>query len=398
LRIGIIGCGIAGQAAAIALARDGHDVTVVERFAEAKPLGAGLLLQPSGLLALNRLGLLDAALRWGTPVARLHGKTVRGRMVMDLRYADIGENVHGVGIHRAALFDVLHDAVIASGAQIRLGFDATAIENPRSPRLVARDGREEGPFDLVLDCAGAHDILRATLGARVRAPLYPWGALWATCPDRAGAFAGELRQVYDRARLMIGILPIGRAPASGENSVSFFWSLRLEDGAAQRDAGLDALKSRVLAAWPAAAPILDEIKSFDALSLATYRDVRMRPAFKERVLAIGDAAHGTSPQLGQGANLALIDAVVLAHALQHGSDIDSALRGYVNQRRAHLRFYQWASAALTPAFQSDSRVIAWARDILLGPLGRLPGLKKVMRTTLAGMRKFPLGIYRLPEE
>jgi 2-polyprenyl-6-methoxyphenol hydroxylase-like FAD-dependent oxidoreductase len=124
----------------------------------------------------------------------------------------------------------------------------------------------------------------------------------------------------------------------------------------------------------------------------------MRPAFKERVLAIGDAAHGTSPQLGQGANLALIDAVVLAHALQHGSDIDSALRGYVNQRRAHLRFYQWASAALTPAFQSDSRVIAWARDILLGPLGRLPGLKKVMRTTLAGMRKFPLGIYRLPEE
>jgi 2-polyprenyl-6-methoxyphenol hydroxylase-like FAD-dependent oxidoreductase len=143
LRIGIIGCGIAGQAAAIALARDGHDVTVVERFAEAKPLGAGLLLQPSGLLALNRLGLLDAALRWGTPVARLHGKTVRGRMVMDLRYADIGENVHGVGIHRAALFDVLHDAVIASGAQIRLGFDATAIEHEIERALFAAIARHE---------------------------------------------------------------------------------------------------------------------------------------------------------------------------------------------------------------------------------------------------------------
>ncbi len=395
MRIGIIGCGIAGQAAAIALARDGHDVTVLERFAEAKPLGAGLLLQPSGLQALDRLGLLDSALRWGAPVTRLYGKTVRGRMVMDLRYADIGAN--GIGIHRAALFDLLHEALLASGAQIRLGFEVRRIEDLRAPRLIARDGRDDGPFDLVLNCAGAHDSLRETLGVRVRAPLYPWGALWATCIDRTGAFGGELRQVYEGAHLMIGILPIGRAPGSGENSVSFFWSLRLEDFAAQRDAGLDALKSRVLAAWPEAQPIVDEIKSFEALSLATYRDVRLRPSLKGRVLAIGDAAHGTSPQLGQGANLALIDAIVLASVLRRESDIDAALSRYVKQRRAHLRFYQMASAALTPAFQSDSRAIAWARDMFLGPMGRLPGLKHVMRTTLAGTRKFPLGMYRLPE-
>lgn len=400
MRIGIIGCGIAGQAAAIALARDGHTLTVVERFEEAKPLGAGLLLQPSGLQALDRLGLLEDALQWGTPVARLFGKTVGGRVVMDLRYADIGKNVHGVGIHRAALFDVLHRHLAATGAQLRLGFDVCGIDDLQSPTLLARDGRAEGPFDLVLDCAGAHDSLRETLGAHVHAPLYPWGALWAACRDRSGDFAGELRQVYDRASLMIGILPIGRAPgsAAGENSVSFFWSLRLADFAAQRDAGLGALKSRVLAAWPEAAPILDEIGTFDALSLATYRDVRMRPVVRARVLAIGDAAHGTSPQLGQGANLALIDAVVLAHALRHESNIDAALSRYVKQRRAHLRFYQTASAALTPAFQSDSRMIAWARDLFLGPLGRLPGLKQIMRTTLAGTRKFPLGIYRLPEE
>lgn len=398
MRIGIIGCGIAGQAAAIALGRDGHDVTVLERFAEAKPLGAGLLLQPSGLQALDRLQLLDATLRWGTPVARLHGKTVRGRMVMDLRYADIGANLHGIGIHRAALFDVLHEALLATAAQIRLDFDVCRIEDLQSPRLVARDGRAEGPFDLLLDCAGAHDNLRETLGAHVRAPLYPWGSLWATCRDRTGTFAGELRQVYERAHLMIGILPIGRAPGSGDNSVSFFWSLRLADYAAQRDAGLDALKMRVRNAWPDCAPILDEIGSFDTLALATYRDVRMRPSLKGRVLAIGDAAHGTSPQLGQGANLALIDAVVLAHALRREADIDAALSLYVKQRRAHLRFYQIASAALTPAFQSDSRAIAWLRDIFLGPMGRLPGLKHVMRTTLAGTRMFPLGIYRLPDD
>lgn len=399
MRIGIIGCGIAGQAAAIALARDGHDVTLVERFAEARPLGAGLLLQPSGLLALDRLGLLSAALQWGTPVSRLHGKTVHGHAVMDLRYADIAEDAHGIGIHRAALFNVLNEALIARSAKLILGFDVCEIKDLQSPRLIARDGRAVGPFDLVLDCAGAHDGLRDTFGVRVRAPIYPWGALWATCPDRTGAFASELRQVYDRAHLMIGILPIGRVPGipTSDHSVSFFWSLRLDDVAAQRDAGLGALKSRVLAAWPKAAPILDEITSFDSLSLATYRDVRMRPAYKDRVLAIGDAAHATSPQLGQGANLALIDAVVLAHLLRRETAITSALSRYARQRRAHLRFYQLASSMLTPAFQSDSRIVAWMRDTFLGPMGRLPGLKRVMRTTLAGTRKFPFGIYRLPE-
>ena len=65
MRIGIIGCGIAGQAAAIGLSRDGHDVTVVERFAAARPVGAGLLLQPSGLQVLERLGAREEAERWG---------------------------------------------------------------------------------------------------------------------------------------------------------------------------------------------------------------------------------------------------------------------------------------------------------------------------------------------
>lgn len=70
MRIGIVGCGIAGQAAAIALARSGHDVTIVERFEQARPVGAGLLLQPSGQLALARLGLRDTAFQWGAPVER----------------------------------------------------------------------------------------------------------------------------------------------------------------------------------------------------------------------------------------------------------------------------------------------------------------------------------------
>src|SRR5678816_3380764 len=88
-RIGIIGCGVAGQAAATFLAECGHDVTVFERFAEPRPIGAGLLLQPTGLAVLRALGLDEAALAQGGKVLGLEAKTAGGRAVLDLAYADL---------------------------------------------------------------------------------------------------------------------------------------------------------------------------------------------------------------------------------------------------------------------------------------------------------------------
>jgi len=398
LRIGIIGCGIAGQTAAIALARDGHAVTVMERFEQAKPMGAGLLLQPSGLIVLDRLGLRLAAEKWGVPVVRSFGRTLHGRTVMDLRYAWLGDDAHGLGIHRSALFDVLHDGLRASGAEMRFGFDVAEIIGLDAPVVTSRSGDKEGPFDLLVDCGGAHDVLRGTLGLRVSDALYPWGALWTTCPDRLGVFTSELRQVYNGARMMIGILPIGRVPGSAfaGNHVALFWSLKRAAYEAQRMAGIDALKTRIVEAWPKAKVIVDEVSSFDQFALATYRDVRMPIWRNDRVLTIGDAAHGTSPQLGQGANLALIDAITLASALRKSSGIDSALACYERMRRPHIRYYQMMSRAMTPVFQSNSRMIGWARDALFGPIAKTPGLSHIMRTTLTGARKFPFGLWSPP--
>jgi 2-polyprenyl-6-methoxyphenol hydroxylase-like FAD-dependent oxidoreductase len=395
LRIGIIGCGVAGQASAIALARAGHDVSVFERFETARPLGAGLLLQPSGLSALARLGLREQAESWGARVSELDGRIASGKRVLDLAY---GEGEYGLGIHRGALFQILHDAVLASGTKVHLNFDVERIEDFATPSVISRTGQREGSFDLLIDCAGAHDELRNALGMRVHAPVYPWGAFWTTCPDRTGQFEGKLRQMYARAHTMMGILPVGHVPG-GTNEfplVAFFWSLRLDDHDAQRKAGLDVLKARAIQAWPTAEPIIGEITRFEDLSFATYRDVALGDWRQGRVLVIGDAAHGTSPQLGQGANLALIDAVMLAHHLSREKDIDIALRDFYRARRSHIRFYRWASRALTPAFQSDSRIIPWLRDTLLPYANMLPGGRTMTRTTLSGVRRFPFGKWTLP--
>ncbi len=393
MRIGIIGCGVAGQAAAIGLARDGHDVTVVERFAAARPVGAGLLLQPSGLQVLERLGAREDAEAWGAKIFELDGRTPRGRRVLDLRYG----GAHGLGIHRAALFQILHDRMMASGARLVLGFEVSRIETPDAPVLVAKDGRREGPFDLVLDCAGSHDAARESLGVRLKAPVYPWGALWCAVPDRKGAWTERLRQTYDGAHTMMGVLPIGRAPGADGPHVAWFWSLPLAEVEAQKAAGLDVLKARALAVWPQIGAVLDEITSFDQLALASYRDVVMRPWSQGRVVVLGDAAHGTSPQLGQGANLALIDAVTIAHAVRKTGDAVGAIALYETMRRAHVAYYQLTSRALTPAFQSHSRVMAWLRDTFLVGARYVPLGGYVTRTTLSGVRKLPWGLWKLPE-
>lgn len=394
MRIAIVGCGVAGQALAIALSRAGHEATVFERFETARPLGAGLLLQPSGLHALETLGLREAAERLGAPIRELDGRILSGRRVLDIRYPD-GER--GLGLHRASLFDLLNDALSKSGARLELGFEVSRVDDLMRPALVSRAGSRAGPFDLVVDCAGAHDALRETLGIGARAPLYPWGALWTTCPDPDGAFEGKLRQTYDRARLMIGVLPIGRAPENrGERCVALFWSLRLQDVDAERAEGLSALKARAMQAWPEIGPILGRIARYEDFALATYRDVRLATYRKGRVVVIGDAAHATSPQLGQGANLALIDAVTLAYFLSEERDIDRALAFYERERKAHIAFYRLASRALTPAFQSERALAPWLRDWLLPWANRVPGGRHLTRTTLAGVRKFPFGVWKPP--
>ncbi|HEY0300859.1 MAG TPA: NAD(P)/FAD-dependent oxidoreductase, partial [Rhizomicrobium sp.] len=323
----------------------------------------------------------------------LDGRTPRGRRVLDLNYGAL----HGLCIHRAALFNLLNELLAPSGATLRLGFDVASVENPQAPVLVSKTGAREGPFDLVLDCAGAHDTTRDGLGVRLKAPLYPWGCLWCAVPDREGVWTQRLRQTYDGAHTMMGVLPIGRAPGADGPHVAWFWSLPLADYETQKAAGLATLKQRALAVWPRIARLLDEIASFDQLALATYRDVIMRPWSEGRVLAMGDAAHGTSPQLGQGANLALIDAITIAHCVRRTGDAARAIALYEKMRRPHVAYYQLTSRALTPAFQSHSRIMPWLRDTFLVAARHIPVGGHVTRTTLSGIRKLPFGLWRPPD-
>jgi 2-polyprenyl-6-methoxyphenol hydroxylase-like FAD-dependent oxidoreductase len=157
------------------------------------------------------------------------------------------------------------------------------------------------------------------------------------------------------------------------------------------DFELGRWKERVLALEPRAEELLAQIQHARQLLPASYFDVSLPRFHAERLVFIGDAAHATSPQLGQGTNLALEDARVLAACVSGCRDLAAGLARFDVARRSHTRYYQLTSWALTPFFQSHFSALAGLRDLAMGPLCRFPPSRRLMLTTLAGVQRSFLG-------
>ena len=380
--IAIIGAGPAGLAAALILARQGRTVDVFERFEQAGPVGAGFMLQPTGLAVLDDLGLTPAVEAMAQPIDHLFGREFRrGRVVLDVRYADLKRPRPALGVHRAALFDVLYRACVEAGVRFETGREMVVAEGGR---LTDVRGASTPAFDLVIDASGARSRIAAAHGAAPR-PLV-WGALWATVPWPGEPFdARALQQVYRGASKMVGVLPVGARPGSPDRLATFFWSLRTDDHAAWRAAGLDAWKAEVRALWPDTAGLLEALTDPDQLTLARYGHHTLARPVADRLAIIGDAAHSTSPQLGQGVNMGLLDAWSLTQALSSHADLPAALSAYAAARRWHVRFYQALSLGFTPFYQADGRVLPWIRDHVLGKVARLPLAPRLLAATVSGL-------------
>lgn len=381
-QIGVVGAGIGGLAVAALLAERGHTVTLVERFAVRRPVGSGLVVQPVGLAVLEALGAGDAARQLGAPLVQMLGDTVSGgagsavsgrRVVLDVRYRS---GTPGLAMHRASLFDVLWQAARGRGVRVETGAAVTAVAGG----WLRRDGAAAvGPFDLVVDASGAGSCL-SPLVAR---PL-AFGAVWASVPWPADAALpdNQLTQRYFRASRMAGVMPIGRLPGQAQARAAVFWSLPV--AGLDRWAGVDfaGWKAEVGQFWPEMVPFLAGLTRAGDMTPARYSHGSLAQVWRPGIAFIGDAAHRASPQLGQGANMALLDAMALRLALDAG--LDGVLPRYAAMRRWHRGFYQRFSALLTPMYQSHSHALPLLRDLLLAPLGRVPPMRRLLTALVSG--------------
>ena len=321
LHVLVVGAATGGSATALLLARAGATVTLVERFTQHNAVGAGLALAANGRAVLDALGLgpaLGSMLE--SPGARV--TNARGRT---LAVPPAGARI-GV-ITRSRLQDVLVDAVLAEPRiACRFGTTLEHATPDGTVVLAAGDQRHTEQFDLVIGADGIH--------SRVR---------------ESGAFGAHVRRTG--VRYLRALVPVDVSEAiEAWTPAGLFGAVPIDGGAylyascaapavtrAIHARDLEALRAAWSAAYPPAARLLAAVPRFEDLLIHEVVRVDCARWHDGRLALLGDAAHAMAPNLGQGANSALVDAAVLVRALRTAPDIAAALADYGARRQQKVR-------------------------------------------------------------
>jgi 2-polyprenyl-6-methoxyphenol hydroxylase-like FAD-dependent oxidoreductase len=353
LNIGIIGGGIGGVAAAVALHHAGINATVYERATELREVGAGMMLWPNATRVLNELGLLDGvAARSGTNTHFLV-RSSRGKTLMNIPLGEF--DVPALCTRRSDLLAVLLSALPRE--RIRLGREMTRIEQSKSGVQVHfADGCAE-EHDAVIGADGIRSRVRAELFG-ISNPVYRGYMVWrgvAACDGRA------IRRGYNSETWghgsRFGILDIGQG--------KFTWYATANIPACA-PAPLEHRRNELLwrfAAWHDPIPALIEDAEL-ILENGAY-DLPPLPRWTAgRVTLLGDAAHPCTPNLGQGGGMALEDALVVAKCISREGSIQSALRRYESLRRRRTRHIQQRSLMMGHIGQWQNRTMVASRHMV----------------------------------
>ena len=305
---------------------------------------------------------------------------------MDFNYSQLKSNLFGLGIHRGQLFNSLYHLAQSCVSNI---FCATAIktigQNSTSAHLTTDTG-ESKDYDMIVVANGNWSTLVKHLNIHYKHKVYPWGALWKIFENPSDFSATVLNQRYVKAHTMVGLLPSGIHPISQVQCISFFWSMHSQNYHNWKNNTITLWKDEVLALWPELESFISTIVKHEDVKFVRYADTIMNKWNDRKIVIIGDAAHAMSPQLGQGANMALVDALQLSISSKQHPNTESALHDYSNKRRKHLRFYQKTSRLLTPFFQSNSLMAALFRDTFFPPMKYIPLARRHALTTLFGVK------------
>ncbi|HEX6450910.1 MAG TPA: FAD-dependent monooxygenase [Trebonia sp.] len=332
----VVGGGIGGLTAAVALRQVGWRVTVLERATMFGEIGAGIALLSNGLRCLDAIGLGDAVRGSGLPMLALGMRTPAGRWLS--RIDGDGANLEArmgtttVVIHRAELHRILRDALPA--ASLLAGVATTGIiggadGGPAEVRFRHRDHDEVLHADLVVGADGVHSWVRAQRWPNAPAPVYSGSTTWRAITTPSSAVVTEMSLSWGQGT-EFGVMPIvdGRT----------YWYATANADEAQRNPDeLRELRGR-FGTWHEPIPtVLAHTPPQAVLRHDIYRLPKLDIYYRGSVVLLGDAAHAMTPNLGQGGGQALEDAIVLAAAVSRASNVATALFQYDHERRARTQ-------------------------------------------------------------
>jgi len=345
-RILIVGGGIAGLTAAIALRRRGFSPELIEREPAWRAVGAGIALQPNAMRLLMGLGGGTAVERAGAPLRRFRYCTLQGDTLAEIDLIQLWKDVgRGAGVERTKLQDALLGEL--KGARCRLGARITGLEQKSGCVSVCfNDGRSEN-YDLVIGADGIGSSVRS-LAVSECAPSYTGQMVWRSLAAIRRDTPNEV-QFWLGDGCFFGLFPVSHTHTYGFGYINE--PERRHDPTLGR---LARLRERFAGFGGLVKAYLASLECDEQIHCAAIESLELDHWHKGRVVLIGDAAHASSPMMGQGGCMAIEDAAVLAELLQSSQGVEEALDAYVLRRRARV---DWV--------QSQSNVLA--KSILIPP-------------------------------
>lgn len=372
-RAAIVGGGIGGLAAAIALRDIGYDTTVFERATPLREVGAGISLWSNAMTALECLGVADAVRERALPDLKGGIYDQRGGRIVTLEQPELAQKFgnYNIMLHRAELHELLLDAV--GRPNLRLGATLTGIAPTSDGARAWFEDGSEVEAELIVGADGLHSVVRAQLHGDTK-PTYAGYTAWRAIVafPHEGLLPGESWGAGAR---------FGRVPMS-DGRVYWFATRNAPEGV-QNDGDAKEELLEVFGSWHD--PIRALIRATDEHAILR-NDIYDRPPLRSwsrgHITLLGDAAHPMTPNLGQGACQALEDAVVLARCLRNEPTVPAALAAYEAARRQRTSAIVLRSRRIGSVGQWSHPFAVRARDTLfrmMPPAAQAKQLERVLR-------------------
>ena len=348
MRIGIVGGGIGGLTAALAL-RGRHDVTLFEAAPAFAPVGAGIVLAPNAVACLAQVRVDVGSLGVELPAVELRRSDDRL-----LTASPAAAHRHALGPTLGCARSDVHAALVATlgaSVELRLGAAVTAVD-PAAPAVSIAGGAPER-FDVVVGADGLHSPSRlAHGGGDLR---YSGDTCWRGFAANPG-IQEAIEWWGPRSRIGLVPVPEGRV---------YYFLVRAAPEGQSGDTGLDEVREVFAGFPPPAAAVVDAL--IEAPPLHHDLCELEAPVWGSPTLPLlGDAAHAMTPNLGQGAAMAIEDAVVLGRVLGEDRGLDAAFSSYVDARHDRVRGIQLDARRLGGLSRVRGPLSRRIRDLALG--------------------------------
>lgn len=358
MRFTILGGGIAGLTTAIALKQKGFEAEVFEAAPEMKPVGAGLGLGANAIMALQKLGIAEGIISAGRKLPAFSFYNHKGRLLSTIDSVALGQKygLDNFTIHRAAL----HQQLLSHLGNIPLHLNkrATGFASRGGHTIIQFADGTEHAAQYVIVADGIRSAIRQQLVPAI-GPKYAGYVCWRAVVDSTGLMLDESSETFG-PRGRFGLVPLAGnqlywfACTNAPKNDTRYPAYTAED-LRKHFAGYRAPVEEVLARTQTGQLIYGEIADLPPLKQFAFGNL----------LLVGDAAHATTPNMGQGACQAIEDAVVLADELAKNTSVPAAFINFENRRLERTRYVTLQSRKIGQVAQWQNPVLGRLRDLLM---------------------------------